>query len=253
MTAANSSSYVWVIDLDGVIWLGDTPIAGAAPAVKKLQERGETVVFATNNSSLTMAEYEAKMARHEIDASGAIVSSALAAAQLVEPDETVLICGGPGVTEALSARGVTIVAQPPADSVVVGWTPSFDFDMLARAAAAIHDGARLIGTNSDTTLPTTAGLLPGCGSLVAAVATAGGVDAIFAGKPHQPLATYIHEHYGHTGIVVGDRADTDGAFAKTLGFNFALVLSGVTNADDLPVVPAPDMVAPDLATVVREW
>jgi ribonucleotide monophosphatase NagD (HAD superfamily) len=50
--------------------------------------------------------------------------------------------------------------------------------------------------------------------------------------------------------VVGDRPSTDGAFARALGARFALVLSGVTGADDLPVEPGPDVVAADLATLV---
>lgn len=252
MSDSNKSPFVWVIDLDGVIWLGDKPIPGAAEAVAELQERGNTVVFATNNSSLTRDGNEAKLARHSIDAGGAVVSSAMAAGTLVEPGETVLVCGGEGVHEAMSARGVNIVGAGPADAVVVGWTPEFDFEMLTRACQAIHGGARLIGTNSDATLPSATNMVPGCGSLVAATATAGGVEPIFAGKPHQPLAAYIHENFGRSGIVVGDRVDTDGAFAKTLGFRFALVLTGVVTAADLPVEPIPDVVAADLATLVRE-
>ncbi len=252
MMASIDESSVWVIDLDGVIWLGESPIEGAADAVRTLQNAGRTVVFATNNSSLTRHGNEAKLARHSIDATDAVVSSAMAAGTLVEPGETVLVCGGAGVREAVSARGAIPRDEGPVDVVVVGWTPEFDFDMLTRAVQAIHGGARLIGTNSDATLPSATTLLPGCGSLVSAVATAGGVDATFAGKPHQPLATYIHERYGTHGIVVGDRADTDGAFAATLGFEFALVLSGVTGEADLPVAPAPDHLAVDLATLVRD-
>ncbi len=250
MSATNAVAEVWVIDLDGVIWLGDKPIPGAADAVARLQASGLTVVFATNNSSLTRAGNEAKLARHSIDATGAVVSSAMAASSLVEPGETVLVCGGEGVHEAMAAQGVNIVNGGPADAVVVGWTPEFDFEMLTRACQAIHRGARLIGTNSDATLPGAENLRPGCGSLVAAVATAGGVEPIFAGKPHQPLATYIQETFGRSGIVVGDRVDTDGEFARTLGFEFALVLSGVVSEADLPVQPAPDLVAADLGAVV---
>jgi len=150
----------------------------------------------------------------------------------------------------MSARGVNVVASGPADAVVIGWTPEFDFDMLTRASQAIHSGARLIGTNSDPTLPGAEDLKPGCGSLVAAVATAGGVAPIFAGKPNRPLATYIYENFGRSGIVVGDRIDTDSAFAETLGFRFILVLTGVTTEADLPVDPTPDMVAPDLVMAV---
>ena len=243
---------VWVIDLDGVIWLGDTPIPGASEAVRSLQDDGRTVVFATNNSSRIVEENEAKLARHSIDATGAVISSALAAGELVDPDETVLVCGGPGVVEAVSLRGATIVERGPADAVVVGWTPDFDFDMLTRACQAVHGGARLIGTNSDAALPSETALLPGCGALVAAVEAGTGVQAEYAGKPHPPLARYIHENYGRSGVVVGDRPETDGIFANTLGFDFALVLSGVVSSDDLPVEPAPDFIAADLATLVQE-
>jgi len=255
MNEFDAAAALWVIDLDGVIRLGDQPIPGAAEAVAELQTRGATVVFAPNNSSLTRGGNEAKLARYSIDATGAVVSSAMAAATLVEPGETVLACGGAGVHEALAARGVIVVDQGPADAVVVGWTAEFDFDMLTRAARAIHGGARLIGTNPDSTLPAASDLMPGCGSLVAAVAMAGGVEPAFAGKPHEPLAAYIHNKYGQAGIVVGDRLDTDGAFAATLGLRFALVLvlTGVTNEADLPVEPAPDIVAPDLATLVRDF
>ena len=53
-------------------------------------------------------------------------------------------------------------------------------------------------------------------------------------------------------MVIGDRPDTDGAFAGALGWRFALVLSGVTAAADLPVEPSPDVVAVDLAALVDE-
>ena len=49
-------------------------------------------------------------------------------------------------------------------------------------------------------------------------------------------------------MMVGDRPSTDGALAQQLGIPFALVLSGVTDADGVPTDPAPDAVAADLAT-----
>ncbi|HKH24029.1 MAG TPA: HAD hydrolase-like protein, partial [Acidimicrobiales bacterium] len=55
---------------------------------------------------------------------------------------------------------------------------------------------------------------------------------------------------GDEGTVVGDRPETDGAFAAALGYRFALVLSGVTGEADLPVEPAPDVVAASLADLV---
>jgi len=91
----------FALDLDGVIWLSDDPIPGAAQAVARLRAAGEPVVFVTNNSSQVVADVEAKLARQGIPAAGDVLTSAMAAAALVEPGERVLVCGGPGVTEAI--------------------------------------------------------------------------------------------------------------------------------------------------------
>ena len=114
---------VWILDLDGVIWLADQPIAGAADAVGELRAAGHEVVFVTNNSSLPVAEMEAKLGRFDIDASGAVVTSAMVAAQCVTPGETALLCGAAGVREALENRGANIVTDGFADVVVVVGRP----------------------------------------------------------------------------------------------------------------------------------
>ena len=156
------------------------------------------------------------------------MTSAQAAAGLVEPGATVLALADGGVPEALDERGVIVVEAGPADAVVVGWTHRFDFDRLADAATAVRDGARLIGTNEDPTHPTPHGLMPGAGALLAAVATAVGVDPEVAGKPHQPMADLMTGRASDVVVVVGDRPATDGLLARRLGVPFALVLSGVT-------------------------
>ncbi|MEL6892653.1 MAG: HAD hydrolase-like protein, partial [Actinomycetota bacterium] len=98
---------------------------------------------------------------------------------------------------------------------------------------AVLDGARLIGTNGDSTYPTPRGLEPGGGSLVRAVATVAGVEPVIGGKPHRPMADLIDEMVGPGfRLMVGDRFDTDGAFAATLDCPFALVRSGVVRAGD---------------------
>lgn len=241
----------WALDLDGVVWLADTPIPGAAEAVARLRARGERVIFLTNNSSPTVDDYLAKLAgmgmpttRHDV------LTSAQAAARLLETGATALLCAGPGVEEALEARGVRVVRHGAADAVVVGWHRDFDFDRLAAATTALHGGARLIGTNEDATYPTPDGELPGGGALLAAVATAGGVAPLVAGKPHDAMVELLHERVGAVDVMVGDRPSTDGLFARRIGARFALVLSGVTTEADLPVVPEPDEVALDVAQLV---
>ena len=240
----------WILDLDGVVWLADQPIAGAADAVAALRAAGERVLFVTNNSSARLADQEAKLAAHGIPATGDVVTSAQAAASLVEPGMRALVCAGDGVREALEARGVEAVDDGDADVVVVGWHRTFDYDRLTAAHRAVRRGARLIGTNDDATYPTPDGPIPGGGSILAAVATAAGVAPVVAGKPHEPMAVLVRSLAGPTGTMVGDRPSTDGGFAVRLGYRFALVLSGVTAAADLPVEPTPDVVADDLAALV---
>lgn len=242
----------WVLDLDGVVWLADTPIPGAAAAVERLRAAGERVVFVTNNSNGTVATVEAKLDAQGIPAAGDVVTSATVAATLVEPGTRVLVCGGDGVREAVEARGATVVDDGDADVVVVGFHRDFDYERMRIAADAARRGARLIATNDDATYPTPDGPIPGAGSILAGIERASGQRATVAGKPYAPMADHLRALLGPTGTVVGDRADTDGRLARELGWRFVLVLTGVTTAADLPVDPAPDLVAPDLAAAVDQ-
>ena len=242
----------WVLDLDGVIWVGGTPVPGAAEAVERLQQSDAPVVFVTNMSALTVADQEAKLAGCGIDATESVITSATAAAQLIHPGERVLVVGGPGIDEAVELAGAEVCASGPADAVIVGMDPSFNYDTLSRAMRAVRGGARLIGTNHDPSYPTERGLEPGGGSLLAAVATASEAVPKMAGKPNQPIVDCVLSRIGESGVVVGDRPDSDGLFAGALGYDFALVLSGVTGPDDLPVAPEPQHCASDLAALVDQ-
>jgi 4-nitrophenyl phosphatase len=244
----------WLLDLDGVIWLGPVPIPGAAEAVGRLRARGEPVAFVTNNSYAPAAEVEARLAGFGIPADGDVVTSAHAAAGLVEAGERVLVCGGPGVREAVLARGATPVDaldESDVDAVLVGYHRQFDYERMRVAAGAVRRGARLLATNDDATFPTAAGPIPGNGSILAGIAlAAGSPPVVVAGKGYPPMADLVRRRYGSDGWMVGDRPDTDGRFARSLGYRFALVLSGVTTDADRPVVPEPDLVAADLAAAV---
>jgi HAD superfamily hydrolase (TIGR01450 family) len=243
-------------DLDGVIWRGDEPIPGAAEGVAALRAGGLRLVFVTNNSSGTRAENAAKLVACGVPAGpDDVLSSATAAARLLAadlaPGARVLVCAGPGVSEALLAAGLAPVEAAPAEAVVVGWHRDFNFDGLARAADAVRAGARFVATNIDPTYPSADGLLPGNGALVAAVATASGRQPEVAGKPYAPMATLVAETSGDRGVMVGDRPSTDGALAAALGWPFALVLSGIVGAVGEETIPdaAPAFVAPDLGAL----
>lgn len=237
-------------DLDGVIRLGADPIPGAAEAVKQLRAAGERVVFVTNNAATSIAVQEQRLEAMGIPAVGEVIGAAQAGASLIESHERVLVVGEAGLRETVEARGATIVDSGQIDVVVVGLDRSFDYATLEAASTAIRSGARFVATNGDQTFPTPGGLVPGAGSIVAAIAAAAGVSPEIAGKPFEPMAVLVRDALGPEGIVVGDRDDTDGAFARTLGYEFALVLSGVTQAQDVPTDPAPDHVAADLLALV---
>lgn len=242
----------WVLDVDGVVWLAGTAIPGSAAAVRRLRDAGEQVVFLSNNSGPTLAEYTAALHRAGVAAeAGDLVTSAQAAASLLGAGQRAAVVGAAGIDEALGERGVEVVpADAHPDAVVVGRSVTLDYDELARAANAVRAGARFIATNTDPTYPTGDGPLPGAGALVAFVATTAGRQPEVAGKPHRPVADLVRARFGVPWVVVGDRPDTDGAFAAAVGSPFALVLSGSTDRADLPVQPEPALVAGNLAEAV---
>lgn len=248
----------WLLDCDGVVWLAEEVIPGAPEAVAALRAGGIRVVFLTNNSHPRRSDHLAKLERLGMaTAPEDVLSSAMAAALLLEPGERALVLGGPGVIEELTARGVVTVRPGSGgeigtvDAVVVGMDPSFNYSSLAAAATALHGGARLIGTNDDATYPAPHGVLPGAGSLLAAVASAGQAEPIVAGKPHPPTVSLVRDRVGEVETVVGDRPSTDGLLARQLEARFGLVLTGVTPPGHGPVDPKPDSEAADLLSLVR--
>ncbi len=241
----------WALDLDGVIWRGDRTVPGAPEAVDRLRRAGIPIAFVTNSALRTPAQVAEKLAHHGIDdTEHLVITAAMAAATLVDPGERVLAVGSEGLLGALDDRGVELATSGPADAVVVGIRTDFDYDNMTVAMRAIRGGARFIATNDDPTFPDADGLLPGNGALVASIATASGVDPVVAGKPHDAIAALVRDHLGSVGLMVGDRPDTDGLFARSVGYEFGLVLSGVVTADDLPVAPEPDLIADDLLSMV---
>lgn len=228
-------------DLDGVIWLAHQPIPGSVEAVRALQAAGIEVLFVTNNSTSPPSAVEEVLASIGVAADGAVIGSAEAAASLLVSGERVLVCGERGICEAVDRVGAErLDVDAPAarydsfieacDTVVVGLDRQFSYQTLDRVSAAIRRGARFIATNDDATYPTPYGVVPGAGSLLAAVIAASGVQPILAGKPHQPMADLVLRRTGSTSaqvLMVGDRLSTDGLFARTLGCRFAWVRSGV--------------------------
>ena len=250
---------VVLCDLDGVVWLAHQPIPGSVQAIASLREAGIRVVFVTNNSFSTYEEQVAALGSIGIPAEGDIVTSAMSAATAMKSGWRVLVCGGRGLIEEIGrvTNDVVVAYNEPMaagdfDAVVVGFHREFNYQVLTDALTAVRGGAVLIGSNDDPTYPTPNGPIPGGGSILAAIEKASGVTPTVTGKPYGPMAKLVRELCGDVApeemVMIGDRSDTDGGFAKVLGARFAMVLSGVMDAAD--AVDA-DIVAADLSVVAE--
>ena len=246
---------VVLLDLDGVVWLAHEPIDGSVAAIARLRAAGVRVLFVTNNSNSTVEEQEDALGAIGVPAHGDVLTSAMAGATLVHPGERVLVCGGPGVVQAVERRGAVAVDAGPCDAVIVGFHRTFTYEGLRRAATAVHAGARLIGTNDDATYPTPDGPIPGGGAILASVEVGSGTRAMVAGKPFTPMADLVRATVGDTAavtaVMVGDRPSTDGRFARELGCRYGHVWSGVTPKGSV-VDPRPDLVGDHLDDVAGQ-
>jgi 4-nitrophenyl phosphatase len=194
-------------------------------------------LYVTNNSRET-AESVAERLRvidPNVTPDDAVTSSQVAANEC-SPGERVVVFGEAGVSEPLSARGCVLVDNMNAtecDAVVVG-LHNFDYQSVARASRLILGGARFIASNVDPQYPTEDGVMPGNGSVVAAIAVVTAVDPQVCGKPFPTMVAYVRKRCEDQGLkppsaVIGDQLATDGEFAAALGVPFGLVLTGVTN------------------------
>lgn len=249
--AAICDRYVGILfDVDGVLLHGDEPIPGAAETVTALRERGLGVGFVTNNATRTPERVAAALRAAGVKASGdEVITSSVAAAELLEPGIRCLVIGMEGLVEPLRARGCVLVRDPvDAQAVVVGWDRGLVWDDLRRATLALTRGARFVGTNSDVSYPAREGLWPGNGAVLAALTAATGREPEIAGKP-QPAVFRAAAARLPSGplLMVGDRPETDLAGAGALGWDTALVLTGVTSREAAAAVqPRPTWVLDDV-------
>jgi HAD superfamily hydrolase (TIGR01450 family) len=242
------------MDLDGVVYRGAEAVPGAVELIETLRAAGIRVRYATNNSMATRAQYAERLVGHGIPAlSDEIVTSTSATISFLQrrlPEvHRVLGAGAPALSSELRAEGfdeisASELARPDYqgellgstfDAVIVGLDQASTYGRVAVVATAIRQGARFIATNADLRYPTAKGLLPGAGSLVAAIrAAAGGdVEPIVIGKPGTAMFTGILADAGvaaEDAVVVGDNPDSDIIAARRAGIFAILVLTGVADA-----------------------
>ena len=258
---------VALLDLDGVVYVGEHAVPGAADALMGARAAGMRLAFVTNNAGRPPEEVAAHLTALGIPATPEeVVTSAQAGADLLAealpPMAPVLAVGGSGVALALSRAGLTPLRADDSNAgdaraVLQGFGRDVAWTDLAAAALAVQRGATWILTNPDVTLPVPGGRAPGNGSLARAVEAAAGraPDAI-AGKPHPTLMrASIDRADAKTPLVVGDRLDTDIEGAVRTGIPSLLVLTGITDvATLLHARPGerPDYIGADLAALNDE-
>jgi HAD superfamily hydrolase (TIGR01450 family) len=256
---ALASAYdVALLDLDGVVYIGASAVAGAADSLAKAKAAGLRVAFVTNNASRTPSAIAAQLTGLGVPASASdVVTSAQAGARLlaerVAPGAAVLVVGGTGLRSAVRERGfrpVSVASEQPA-AVIQGYAPDMSYSLLTEGALAVQAGALFVVSNADRTLPTARGRQPGNGAMSRVIATATGQEPLVAGKPEPPLHD---EAVARTGadrpLVVGDRLDTDIEGAVRVGADSMLVLTGVTRPADAVLAPPhqrPSYLARDLS------
>jgi 4-nitrophenyl phosphatase len=257
------SAKAFVLDMDGVLYRGDSALPGVNDLLNALAIRDKSFMLATNNSMATPADYAKKLSRMGIDVEeSSILTSAMATRdflrEILPPGAGVFVIGMPGLREQLFRdshfQPVQYGEEVPA-AVVVGLDKLFTYEKLAMANEAIRAGARFIATNADATLPTEAGLVPGSGSIVAAVATASGQAPTVIGKPEPLILQMALERLGAEpaeSVMIGDRLDTDIVAGARAGMLTVLVLTGVSTRDDIALSPVlPDLVFTDLNAVLE--
>jgi HAD superfamily hydrolase (TIGR01450 family) len=236
---------VALLDLDGVVYIGGSPIPGAPQALHNAKQTGMRLAYVTNNASRTPAAVATLLNTMDVPADPEdVVTSAQAAARLLAdklpPKARVLVIGSTALRLAVRERGLTPVSTAADDpaAVVQGYGPGIGYGILAEGGLAVRKGALFVGTNADSTLPGPHGIQPGNGSLLQVIAYATGTSPIIAGKPEPPLH---RESVIRTGaknpLVVGDRLDTDIEAAHRAGADSLLVLTGVSHPADAVLAP----------------
>ena len=253
---------VALLDLDGVVYIGPDAVPGVPDALARARATGMRLGFVTNNAARTPETVAQHLSDLGVPAGPAdVITSSQAAAGvvagLIGPGGRVLPVGGPGVTAALQAAGLTVVAaaEDGPEVVVQGYGRDVGWVQLAEAVVAVRNGARHVATNVDLTVPSPRGPLPGNGAMVAVVRRVTGIEPLVTGKPDPAMhAECVRRTGARRPLVVGDRLDTDIEGAFRAGAASLLVLSGVTDpATLLAAGPShrPDLIAHDASGLLR--
>jgi 4-nitrophenyl phosphatase len=251
-----------IIDMDGVLVRGATPLPGLSEFFSVLDTRKLDFIVATNNATTTPELLAGRLGAAGVQIPPShVITSAMAAADYLRHhgniDGKVFMVGEPALRQALESAGFEICTEANgAIAVVVGLDREVSWRKLSEAAYALGNGAMFIGTNPDPSIPTERGIAIGNGALLAALQAATGIKPLIIGKPEIPLfelALHKLDTQPDETLVLGDRLDTDILGGKNAGLATALLLTGVTDRHDLENASIrPDWVFEDLKALSAE-
>jgi len=251
----------FLVDLDGVVWIGREPVPGATEALRSLIDAGKEIVFVTNNPGRPPATYAERLRGAGIPADEdrvltAGVVTARLAAERAGAGAGAFVIGAPGLKQAAAEAGLELLdgeAGREAGVVLVSGHREFDYEELLTATLALQRGAALFATSRDPTLPMPGGAWPGTGAVLAAVETASGARAEIGGKPERHLFEQARELIGGAERVamVGDRIASDIDGGRRAGLATILVLTGASSREQAEAAdPPPDHVVDDLSELL---
>jgi 4-nitrophenyl phosphatase len=229
-----------VIDMDGVLWHGDTPMPGLHGFFDILKQRQIKFVLATNNNTQTPEGFVQKARKLGVEVSPEqVVTAAVATVHYLcsnyAPGSRTYVLGEAAIKGLISEAGFTL-AETNVSVVVATMDRQLTYEMLKRATLLIRAGADYIGPNPDPSYPTPEGIVPGGGAILAAISAASDRQPLIIGKPESWMFQICMERM-QLGVdetaSLGDRLATDIVGGQRLGMKTILVLSGVSTAADL--------------------
>ena len=236
-----------IFDMDGVLYCGSEPLPDAPECIETLRNAGFKTGFLTNNSGRSREERIELLKSFGINAEvSEMMTSGEATARYLNSKgykgARVYVVGKDGLVETLKKAGFEIDlddAGPRCDLVVVGWARNINFEKIARAQYEIFvNKAGFFATNVDPMFPSSGGkVLPGAGSMVAAIATASASTPEVIGKPKTISLKYLLMELGvekeppESVWMVGDRLDSDIACGNSYGAHTVLVTTGIASRE----------------------
>ena len=233
----------FICDMDGVIYHGNKLLPGVKEFVDWLYREKKNFLFLTNSSERSPKELQIKLARMglEVDESH-FYTSALATAKFISsqaPGCSAYVIGGAGLVTALHDAGITMNDVDP-DYVIIGEGNTYNYENILKAVKLVMRGAKQIGTNSDLTGPAEDGIIPACRAMISPIEMATGQKAYFVGKPNPLMmrtGLRILGVHSEDAVMIGDRMDTDIVAGIETGLDTVLVLSGVTDQNEIKKFP----------------